>query len=174
MARRKGGCGHIIIIGIIIFAIYQCMNKSTNESNHPPISKPTTKHQPKKPTIQTLEFPTDYIPIHNELRDFFNDISKSIKYGSRINIDAFTLSNNTRDNLCKYLTRSANYYIKKSGRLRIVNKKGDPKYFIRCIVNIGDDMGILHIRIVNVRSREIENEFRYVIKNNRSLEELLE
>ncbi|MDR2793246.1 MAG: hypothetical protein LBB61_06220 [Treponema sp.] len=176
MAKKTGGMGCLILIIIVIFVIYKCFNDEEDKESSPaipvkPESSPTIPVEPEsEPEIVVPTYPQEYLPIHKELAGFFSEIADYFKDGTKIAIDPFTLSNDQIVLFTEYLTKSANEYIFSQNSLI---KTNNAQYFLRCVANPNDDKIVLRVRVVEVNTREIVEQFTYTLNNNNQIKNML-
>jgi hypothetical protein len=158
--------------------IYQCLNDKENKKPPPAVPvKPDIKPEPPpvipvepEPDVPVPSYPREYLPIHRELAAFFSEIAGSFEKGTRIAVDPFTLSNNQTVLFTEYLTKSANEYMFSQNSLI---KADNAQYFLRCTVNPNDDKIALRVRVVEVNTREIMEQFTYTLNNNNQIKNML-
>jgi hypothetical protein len=176
MAKKSGGMGCLVLIIIVIFVIYQCFNGEEDKEPSPatpvkPKPSPTIPVPVEpEPEIVIPTYPQEYLPIHRELAGFFSEIAGSFENGTKIAIDPFTLSNDQTVLFTEYLTKSANEYIFSRNSLVETN---NAQYFLRCIANPNDDKIVLRVRVVEVNTREIIEQFTYTLNNNNQIKNML-
>jgi hypothetical protein len=166
----------LILVIIVIAVIYQCFNDEEDKAPSPaipvePKPSPTIPVEPEsEPEIVVPSYPREYLPVHRELAGFFSEIAGFFKNGTRIAMDPFTLSNDQTVLFTEYLTKSANDYIFSQNSLI---KTNNAQYFLRCIANPNNDKIVLRVRVVEINTREIIEQFTYTLNNNNQIKNML-
>jgi hypothetical protein len=169
MAKKSGRMGRLILIITVIFVIYQCFNNKEDKEAEEPSPAIPVEPEPEI-VIPVPGYPPEYLPIHRGLSGFFSEIANSFENGTKITVDPFTLSNDQTVLFTEYLTKSANEYIFSQNSLI---KTNNAQYFLRCIANPNDEKIVLRVRVVEVNTREIIEQFTYTLDSNNQIKNML-
>ncbi|MDR1788373.1 MAG: hypothetical protein LBR16_08010 [Treponema sp.] len=165
----------VIFIAAVIIGIIALVRKYQQKPapKEPPAreqpKKPEPPRQPEPPPRPKAETPPrEYMSIHRDLAGFFSEIDAALESGAVVRIDPFTLlpdDRQTRFTQC--LTWSAASYLADVTGAR-------PAYLLRCTVSADGAEVALRVRIIEISTREVIEQFKHTLKSTKDIRRLID